>query len=86
MSAPIFELQGLTKCYGRFKALDDVTASVRPGAIGLLGPNGAGKSTLIKTLLGLVRATEGDAKVLGLDVRTQSRQIRELAGYMPEDD
>jgi len=82
----ILELEGVSKYYQRFAALSDLTVAVRPGAIGLLGPNGAGKSTLIKTLLGLVRLSSGNAKVLGLDVRRQSRQIREIVGYMPEDD
>lgn len=82
----ILELEGVTKFYKRFLALDDLTVSVRPGAIGLLGPNGAGKSTLIKALLGLVRLSSGRAKVLGLDARSQSREIRERIGYMPEDD
>ena len=82
----ILELDGVTKYYKRFLALDGLTASVRPGAIGLLGPNGAGKSTLIKALLGLVRLTSGRAEVLGLDARIESRQIRERIGYMPEDD
>jgi len=82
----ILELNRVTKYYKRFKALDDLTVSVQPGAVGLLGPNGAGKSTLIKALLGLVRLSRGEAKVLGLDARTESRQIREQVGYMPEDD
>ena len=51
-----------------------------------MGPNGAGKSTLIKLLLGLVRFGTGAASVLGLDVRKSSRQVRQLVGYMPEDD
>lgn len=82
----ILQLQDATKFYGSFEALAGLSVSVRPGAIGLLGPNGAGKSTLIKALLGLVKLSSGDAQVLGLDVRTQSRQIREQVGYMPEDD
>ncbi|MEQ8768837.1 MAG: ABC transporter ATP-binding protein [Planctomycetota bacterium] len=82
----ILQLENVTKLYGGFKALDDLTVSIRPGAIGLLGPNGAGKSTLIKALLGLVRLTHGQATVLGHDARTESRQIREIVGYMPEDD
>jgi ABC-2 type transport system ATP-binding protein len=86
MEPPILELRGVTKDYGRFRALDDVTVSVQPGAIGLLGPNGAGKSTLIKALLGLVKLSGGTAKVLGLDTATSSRRIREVVGYMPEDD
>jgi ABC-2 type transport system ATP-binding protein len=83
---PIIELQGVSKSYGDFLALDELTVDVLPGAVGLLGPNGAGKSTLIKTLLGLVRLGSGTARVLGLDVRTQSVEIRQRVGYMPEDD
>ncbi len=82
----IFQLDNVTKFYGSFQALAGLSVSVRPGAIGLLGPNGAGKSTLIKALLGLVRLSSGKAQVLGLDTRTQSREIREMVGYMPEDD
>jgi ABC-2 type transport system ATP-binding protein len=82
----IISLKGVTKLYGRFKALDDLTVSVRAGAIGLLGPNGAGKTTLIKTLLGLVRLSRGEASVLGLNVRSQAKRIREIVGYLPEDD
>jgi ABC-2 type transport system ATP-binding protein len=82
----VIELNQVSKRYGRVLALDRLTASIRPGAVGLLGPNGSGKSTLIKLLLGLVRFTSGNAKVFDLDVRTQSRRIRELVGFMPEDD
>ena len=80
------ELSGVTKDYAGRLALDGVTASVAPGVVGLLGPNGAGKSTLIKALLGLVHLSSGNAAVMGLDARTQFRAVRELVGYMPEDD
>ena len=83
---PIISLKNVTKLYDGRTALDDLTADVPPGAVGLLGPNGAGKSTLIKALLGLVRLTKGEARVLGLDVRSQSARIRQQVGYMPEDD
>ena len=82
----ILDLDAVSKYYGRFQALDCVTVAVQPGAIGLLGPNGAGKSTLIKALLGLVRLTSGRATVLGFDARQESRKIREVVGYVPEDD
>lgn len=82
----IIELKGVTKYYQRFKALDNLTVLVRPGAIGLLGPNGAGKSTLIKALLGLVQLSAGEVSVLGFDVRSGWRRIRECTGFMPEDD
>ena len=81
----IFRLDRVTKLYGSYRALDDISVEVAPGSIGLLGPNGAGKSTLIKLLLGLVKLTSGSAEVLGRDVRDSIR-IRELVGYMPEDD
>lgn len=82
----ILELQDVTKFYGDFQALAGLTVSVQPGAIGLLGPNGAGKSTLIKALLGLVKLTSGQARVLGLDAASEADRIREQVGYMPEDD
>ncbi len=82
----ILQLENVTKRYGRFEALAGLTVDVRPGTIGLLGPNGAGKSTLIKAMLGLVKLSGGRARVLGLDVGRQAREIRERVGYMPEDD
>ena len=83
---PLIELKNLTKDYGSFRALDDVTLTVGPGITGLLGPNGAGKSTLIKVLLGLVRITAGEGHVLGHSIRTESAAIRGKIGFMPEDD
>ncbi|MCB9899534.1 MAG: ABC transporter ATP-binding protein [Planctomycetes bacterium] len=83
---PVIDLRGVTVRYGRFVALDDVTATSEGGAVGLLGPNGAGKSSLIKALLGLVPLAEGEAKVLGDDVRRQPDRLRRRLGYMPERD
>lgn len=85
MTATI-ELHQLTKNFGSFRALDDVSLEVGPGVTGLLGPNGAGKSTLIKILLGLLRPSAGGGKVLGFDIGRDTRQIRSSVGYMPEDD
>ncbi len=83
----LISLQNVTKRYGSFLALNDITAEIPRGVIGLLGPNGAGKSTLIKTLLGLVALTEGRAQILGYVVVEQNYQsIRRDVGYMPEDD
>lgn len=74
----------LTKHYGNVRALVDLTLDVRPGEIfGFLGPNGAGKSTMIRTLLGFLHPTSGSATVLGLDVTTQSVEIRSRTGYLP---
>ncbi len=82
----VLQLDDVTKRYGRHLALAGLSFTVRPGVTGLLGPNGAGKSTLIKVLLGLAQLTSGSARVLGLDVRTDARRIREQVGYLPEDD
>jgi ABC-2 type transport system ATP-binding protein len=83
----IISLKNVTKRYGGFLALDDVSVEIPPGIIGLLGPNGAGKSTLIKVLLGLVKLTVGDGMILGQQVAAENfQQIRSEVGYMPEDD
>ena len=77
---------GLTKRYGSVLAVSDLTVDVAPGVVGLVGANGAGKSTLLKMLLGLLPATSGSAVVLGHDVATDGREIRQRVGYMPEHD
>ena len=82
----VIELEGITKDYGSFRALDGVSFVVETGITGLLGPNGAGKSTLIKVLLGLLRTTSGRGRLLNYEVGRQFREIRANVGYMPEDD
>jgi ABC-2 type transport system ATP-binding protein len=82
----LIELENITKNYGSFRALDDVSLNIGEGITSLLGPNGAGKSTLIKILLGLLKATSGRGRVLEFQLGRQNRQIRERVGYMPEDD
>jgi len=67
-------------------AVDRISAAFPAGSTGLLGPNGAGKSSLIKGLLGLVPASSGSASVLGCDTLTERKRIRQLIGYMPEED
>ena len=79
----LIEAARLTKRYGAIVAIHDIVAKVDGTIIGLLGPNGAGKSTLLKSLLGLI-PYEGSARVLGLEARTHSRDIRDRVGYMPE--
>jgi ABC-2 type transport system ATP-binding protein len=83
---PLVELQGLSVQFGAREILRNLTGSLRGRAIGLLGPNGAGKSTLINTLLGFYKPSSGSARVFGFDIRTETRQIRSLVGYMPEND
>jgi ABC-2 type transport system ATP-binding protein len=84
--APLVELQGLSVQFGNREILQNLTGCLRGRAIGLLGPNGAGKSTLINTLLGFYKPSSGSARVFGFDIRTETRQIRSLVGYMPEND
>ena len=81
---PLFEIKSLTHRYGSVLALDDLSLSAEPGAIGLVGQNGAGKSTLIKILLGLVRHTAGTVRVYGSDVTRNGVGLRGRIGYMPE--
>lgn len=82
---PIIELSGVSKRYLTATALRDVSLAIQPGVTGLLGANGSGKSTLIKVLLGLVRFS-GSGNVLGFRIGSQAKRIRQLCGYMPEDD
>src|SRR5580693_6477171 len=83
---PVIELQGLSVRFGDRDILQGITATLRGRSIGLLGPNGAGKSTLINTLLGFYKPSSGSASVLGHNIRTGTRKIRSLVGYMPEND
>jgi ABC-2 type transport system ATP-binding protein len=76
----------LTRRYPGVTALDELTLDIPPGIVGLVGANGAGKSTLIKVLLGLLPATAGGVRVLGLDPAREGGRVRALVGYMPEHD
>jgi ABC-2 type transport system ATP-binding protein len=76
--------KGLTKTYGNFFALRDLSLAIQQGEIfGLLGPNGSGKTTTIRLLLGLLRPTAGHATVVGFDCWRQSLQVRRLVSYLP---
>jgi ABC-2 type transport system ATP-binding protein len=83
-STPVIETEGLSKLFGRVRALDNVSLKVWAGSIGLLGPNGAGKTTLMKCLLQLQPITSGQARLLGQEVGREGREIRKRVGYTPE--
>jgi ABC-2 type transport system ATP-binding protein len=81
----MIEVSGLTKFYGTFPALQDVTFSVPKGEIlAFLGPNGAGKSTTMKILTGYISPSAGRATVAGADVADHPLEVRRRIGYLPE--
>lgn len=83
---PIIETNELTKRYDEFTALDSLSITVHSGQIlGFIGPNGAGKTTTIRILVGLLKPTSGTARIAGADCLTESRKIKRLVGYMPDD-
>lgn len=84
--SPAIETIGLTKKFGDFTAVDDVSLHIERGEIvGFLGPNGAGKSTTIKSILDLIRPTSGRCEVLGMDSRRDAVEIRRHLGFLPAD-
>ena len=85
-AVPVLELQGLEVKLGGRPILQGLNATLSGRCIGLLGPNGAGKTTLLHTLLGFYKTSGGTARVLGRDIRTETREIRSFMGYMPEND
>ena len=84
MNAVVY-LKDVVKRFGDFTAVDGISLEVGAGEIfGFLGPNGAGKSTTIRMLCGLLRPTSGEGKVNGLDIVTQSEEIKSRIGYMSQ--
>jgi len=84
-STAMIEAKGLSKFYGPFVAISDISFSIPRGQIvAFLGPNGAGKSTTMKILSGYLAASEGTAAIAGLDIRTDRLRAVEKLGYLPE--
>lgn len=81
----VIECDGLTRRFGNFVAVDNVTFRVpRASVFGLLGPNGSGKSTLIRMLCGVLRPSAGTARIAGFDVARQTESIQGIIGYMSQ--
>jgi len=80
----IIETKNLTKFYGKIRGIEDLTLTVKKGEIfGFLGPNGAGKTTTIRTLLGLLKPTSGEAFILNKNIENNIVEIRANVGYIP---
>src|SRR6478735_746558 len=82
-SAAPLELRGVTKLFGDFHAVNDVSFSLPAGSIyGFLGPNGAGKTTTIRMILEIIKPTSGSISVLG---HSSALEVRQRIGYLPEE-
>lgn len=82
----MIEARGLSKYYGSFVAIKDISFKIPKGQIvAFLGPNGAGKSTTMKILSGFLAASEGSASIAGLDINSRRLEAAKHLGYLPED-
>lgn len=80
------EIKNLTKSYGKARGIIDVNLTVEEGEFfGFIGPNGAGKSTTIRTLLGMIQLTSGNASVLGYDIPKEKTKLLSEVGYLPSE-
>ncbi len=80
----LIQVSNLTKRYGANRGIQDVSFTIQEGEVfGFLGPNGAGKTTTIRTLMGLLKPTSGQARIGGLDCWSQSPAVKRLVGYLP---
>lgn len=81
----MIEINHLTKRFGAFTAVDDISFTVQPGEVlGFLGPNGAGKSTTMKMVTGFLAPTQGTVRVCGHDIEQASLAAKRVMGYLPE--
>jgi len=81
----MLEVSNLVKHYGKIKAVDDISFTVKPGEVfGFLGLNGAGKTTTIKVCTGLLKPTSGQVKVAGFDIMADSIKAKQNFGYVPD--
>ncbi len=85
VGVPAISVQGLTRRFGEFVAVDRVSFEVQPGeVVGYLGPNGSGKTTTIRMLCGLLRPSAGEARVMGVDVVRKPEEVKRHIGYMSQ--
>ena len=81
----MIEVKNITKKYGSFTAVDNISFKIEEGEIiGLLGPNGAGKSTTMTMITGYIEPTEGEISIEGYDISKKSKKAKAQIGYMPE--
>src|SRR5690554_5640368 len=86
MNMSIIQMKNLTKYYGKVLALDGLNLEVNQGEVlGFIGPNGAGKSTTIRVLLGLLRKTSGEVRLLGKDPWKEAVELHRRISYVPGD-
>ena len=86
MTLQAIQTENLTKNYGKYRGITSLNLTVSQGEFfGFIGPNGAGKSTTIRTLLGLIQPTSGQAEVLGFSVTQDRESILRWTGYLPSD-
>jgi ABC-2 type transport system ATP-binding protein len=86
MSVPVIDITDLSKFYGKARGVEHVNLEINEGEIfGFIGPNGAGKSTTIRILLNLIFPTAGSARIMGMNVISETKKIKQLIGYVPSD-
>jgi ABC-2 type transport system ATP-binding protein len=86
MIAPIVDITDLSKFYGKARGIEHINLEINEGEIfGFIGPNGAGKSTTIRILMNLILPTGGSARIMGMNVISETKKIKNLVGYIPSD-
>ena len=86
MQNSVIDITDLSKFYGRSRGIENVNLEIGEGEIfGFIGPNGAGKSTTIRILMNLIFPTGGSARIMGMDVIRQTKEIKQKVGYIPSD-
>src|SRR5271156_6110040 len=85
-ASPQIEVSGLTKLYGQFTAVNDLSFAVRPGeVIGLVGPNGAGKTTTLRCLAGIIPPTRGTVRIGGFDMAQNPIEAKRRLAFFPDE-